>query len=163
MSPGTAKQGTDEAAESALQTFLANIPARNAVALRTLAHAWQASGGNLQVGRVTVRLCTTGRNGRDFTAATLHPIPPSDRAERRAADTGHGPQLEIARVLLTNHGVTSGDWTAWSDDLAELQLQGFDAQSKFPTIALEPLPEASVARLAQAVRDLGRLAQGHPA
>lgn len=158
MSPGI-REGTDE---TALQAFLAAVQPRNAVALRTLAHAWQASGGNLQVGRVTVRLCTTGRNGRAFTAATLHPIPPADRAERRAADSGHGPQLEIARVLLTNHGVTDGDWTAWSDDLADLQLHGFDAQSKYPTIALDALPEASVARLAQAMRDLGRLAQGHP-
>lgn len=160
MTPGTPKDGTDE---SALQAFLAHLPPSNAVAVRSVAHAWQASGGSLQVGRMTVRLCTQGRNGRAFTAATLHPVPPSDRNERRAADTGHGPQLEIARVLLTNHGVTDGDWTAWSDDLADLQLHGFDAQSKFPTIALDALPELAVARLAQAMRDLGRLAQGHPA
>ncbi len=158
MTPGTLQQGPEE---DALLAFLASLAPCNVVAVRTLAHAWQAAGGHLQVGRVTVRLTTTGINGRQFTAATLHATGPPDRTERRPAEQP-GPWLEIARVLLLNHGVASGDWTAWSDDLADLELHGFDAASKYPSLALDPLPEANVARLAQALRDLGRLAQGQP-
>lgn len=158
MTPGTLQQGPEE---DALQAFLASLPPTNAIAVRTLAHAWQAAGGHLQVGRITIRLTTTGSNGRQFTAATLHATGPPDRPERRPAERP-GPWLEIGRVLLVNHGIAAGDWTAWSDDLADLQLHGFEAANKYPSLSLDQLPETHVARLAQALRDLGRLAQGQP-
>lgn len=160
MSPGTVLDGTDE---SALQAFLATLPPASAVAVRTMAHAWQAAGGTLQVGRVTVRLIVVGRNNRPFTAGTLHASLGGDRPERRQVELRSGPCLEVARVLLFNHGLDEADWRSWTDDLIDLTLAGFDPAAKYPCIALEHLPEASVARLAQALRDLGRLAQGQPA
>lgn len=159
MSPGTMLDAGDEAA---LQGFLAALPASHAVPVRTLAHAWQASGGTLQVGRVTVRLVSPGRDGRPFTAATLHAAL-GERPAPRSADLRTGPGLELARVLLFNHGVSDADWRAWCDELADLAPHGLDAAAKYPTIALDRLAEAQTARLAQALRDLGRLSQGQPA
>lgn len=130
--------------------------------MRSLAHAWQAAGGSLQVGRVSVRLSATGRDGRSFTAGTLHGSR-LDRAAPRPEDLRLGPALELSRVLLHNHGLGETDWQAWCDELADLQLHGFDVASKYPTIPLDRLPGPAVARLAQALRDLGRLAQGQPA
>jgi hypothetical protein len=153
----------DGADEAALQAFLSALPAAHAVPVRTLAHSWQAAGGTLQVGRVTIRLCATGRDGRPFTAATLHASLGGDRPAARSADLRTGPGLEVARVLLANHGLGEADWRSWCDDLADLQLIGFDAAAKYPSIALDVLPEAAVARLAQSLRDLGRLAQGQAA
>ena len=153
----------DGADESALQAFLSALPAGSAVAVRSLAHSWQAAGGALQVGRVTVRLVATGRDGRPFTAATLHAALGGDRPARGATDLRAGPGLEVARVLLANHGLGEADWRGWCDDLADLQLAGFDAAAKYPVVALDRLPEATVARLAQAVRDLGRLSSGQAA
>lgn len=152
----------DGADESALQAFLGTLPQAQAVTVRSLAHAWMAAGGHLQVGRVTVRLCVNARNGRPFTAATLHASLGGDRPTPAAADLRAGPALEVARVLLANHGMAEADWRGWCDDLADLQLLGFDAAAKYPAIGLDRLPEASLARLAQALRDLGRLAQGQP-
>ena len=158
MTAGTLLDGGDEAA---LQAFVASLPPVHAVPVRTLAHAWQAAGGAMQVGRVTVRLCTTGRDGRPFTAATLHSANP-ERPATRVADARTGPTLELARVLLSNHGVGEADWRSWCDDLAPLQLPRFDQGAKYPSIPLEGLPDACVAQLAQALRDLCRLAQGQP-
>lgn len=153
----------DGADETALQAFLAPLPAAHAVPLRTLAHAWQAAGGSLQVGRMTVRLMISGRDARTFTAGTLHAALGGDRPAPRTAELRSGPALEVARVLLFNHGLNDADWQSWCDDLAGLDLAGFDAAAKYPVVPLERLPEATVARLAQALRDLGRLAQGQPA
>lgn len=153
----------DGADETALQAFLAPLPPAHAIPLRTLAHAWQAAGGSMQVGRMTVRLTTTGRDGRTFTAGTLHAALGGDKPAARTAELRSGPALEVARVLLFNHGLNDADWRGWCDDLAGLDLQGFDAGAKYAIVPLERLPEASVARLAQALRDLGRLAQGQPA
>ncbi len=153
----------DGADETALQAFLAPLPTAHAVSLRTLAHAWQAAGGTLQVGRMTVRLTVQGRDGRNFTASTLHATLGGDRPAARSAELRSGPALEVARVLLFNHGLNDADWRGWCDDLADLELRGFDAAAKYATVPLERLPDASVARLAQALRDLGRLAQGQPA
>lgn len=152
----------DGADEAALQAFLGALPPAHAVTVRSLAHAWQAAGGNLQVGRVTVRLCVQGRDGRPFTAGTLHASLPGDRPSPASAELRTGPALEVARVLLANHGMSEADWRGWCDDLADLQLLGFDAGAKYPAIALASLPDPAVARLAQSLRDLGRLAQGQP-
>ena len=160
MSPATMLDGADEAA---LQAFLSALPAPQALPVRTLAHSWKAAGGQLQVGRVTVRLVVAGRDGRPFTAATLHANLGGERPAAKQAELRNGPALEIGRVLLANHGLGEADWRGWCDDLADLELAGFDATAKYPCVALEPLPEVTVARLAQAVRDLGRLAQGQAA
>jgi hypothetical protein len=151
----------DGADESALQAFLGALPPTQALTVRSLAHAWQAAGGQLQVGRVTVRLCAQARNGRPFTAATVHAAL-GDKPAPASAELRTGPVLEVARVLLVNHGMTEADWRGWCDDLADLQLRGFDAAAKYPAIALDRLPEGIVARLAQSLRDLGRMAQGQP-
>lgn len=153
----------DGADETALQAFLAPLPPAHAVPLRTLAHAWQAAGGALQVGRMTIRLAIHGRDARTFTAGTLHAALGGDRPAPHATDLRAGPALEVARVLLFNHGLNDADWQSWCDDLAGLDLAGFDPAAKYPVVPLERLPEATVARLAQAMRDLGRLAQGQPA
>ncbi len=153
----------DGADEAALQAFLSALPAAHAVPVRSLAHSWQAAGGSLQVGRVTVRLVANGRDGRAFTAATLHANFGGERPAVKGADLRNGPALEIGRVLLANHGLGEADWRSWCDDLADLELIGFDAGAKYPCVALERLPSPHVARLAQAVRDLGRLAQGQAA
>jgi hypothetical protein len=137
--------------ESALQAFLATLPHAEAVAARTLAHAWAAAGGTHQAGRLTVRLLATTPQGRGFTAATLH-----------GAASGT-PRLEVARVLLATHGVAPVDWTAWCDERAELASYGFDPAAKYPCVPLSGLPPAVVARLALGLRDLCRLAQGQAA
>jgi hypothetical protein len=141
-------QASDEAA---LQAFLATLPAEEAVAVRTLAHAWAAAGGTHQAGRLTVRLLATSPSGRSFTAATLH------------GPASGTPRLEVARVLLVSHGVASLDWTAWCDERPELATQGFDPAAKYPCVPLSNLPPAAVARLALGLRDLCRLAQGQGA
>lgn len=153
----------DGADEAALQAFLSSLPTGQAVPLRSLAHAWQTAGGLLQVGRMTIRLVVNGRDGRPFTAATLHANLGGERPPSRGAELRNGPGLEIGRVLLANHGLGEADWRGWCDDLADLELVGFDVAAKYPCVPLERLPEAHVARLAQAVRDLGRLAQGQAA
>lgn len=148
--PGTPSpsQASDE---TALQAFLATLPADEAVAARTLAHAWAAAGGAHQAGKLTVRLLATAPSGRAFTAATLH------------GPASGAPRLEVARVLLTTHGVAPLDWTAWCDDRPELATHGFDPAAKYPCVRLAGLPPAAVARLAVGLRDLCRLAQGQAA
>lgn len=156
--PSTSSDPSDE---NALRSFLANLPETSGLPVRTLAHAWQAAGGGMQVGRVTVRLGVRAVDGRSFTAATLH-APGAERSGIRAGLARSGAAFEVARVLLTNHGVSPADWRAWCDNLADLELRGFEADAKYPAIELDDLPETDVARLAQAVRDLARLAQGQP-
>ena len=142
---------SDPATEAALQAFLATLPGDEAVAGRTLAHAWAAVGGTLQAGKLTVRLLAQAPNGRPYTAATLH------------APTPAGPsRLEVARVLLITHGLAPADWTMWCDERAELAAHGFDRSAKYPTLALSGLPAPVVARLALGLRDLCRLAHGEP-
>jgi hypothetical protein len=152
---GHMRSGAQSAAsdEEALQAFLRTLPAEVAPRLRALAHAWTAAGGQLQVGRMTIRLVATAANEQAFTAGTLH-------ASHNAHDGA--PTLELCRVLLANHGLSPEDWTAWSDEMAELQAYGFVASSKFPTVNLAALPETSTLRLSQGLRDLGRLAHGQP-
>src|SRR5688572_12396651 len=87
----TGPQGTDEAS---LRSFLATLPAEQAVAARTLAHAWTAAGGTFHAGKLTVRLLALGPDGKSFTAATLHGIGPAG-----------APRLEVGRVLLYGHGL----------------------------------------------------------
>jgi hypothetical protein len=148
----SALAGTPQASdESALQAFLATLPPEEAVAARTLAHAWAAAGGIHQAGRLTVRLLASAPSGRPFTAATLH------------GPASGTPRLEVARVLLVTHGVASGDWTAWCDERPELAAHGFDPAAKYPSLPLPDLPPAAVARLALGLRDLCRLAQGQAA
>lgn len=148
----SALAGTPQASdESALQAFLATLPAEEAVSIRTLAHAWAAAGGTHQAGRLTVRLLASPPSGRAFTAATLH------------GPASGTPRLEVARVLLVTHGVAAGDWTAWCDERPELAAHGFDPAAKYPSLPLANLPPAAVARLALGLRDLCRLAQGHAA
>jgi hypothetical protein len=137
---------TADSNEAALQAFLATLPADAGLAARTLAHAWSAAGGSLQVGKLTTRLVAPAHDGRTFTAATLH-----------AADA---PRLEVARVLLQSHGLTATDWTSWCDERAELANHGFEPTAKYPALPLSNLPPATVARLALGLRDLCRLAQG---
>jgi hypothetical protein len=132
-------------AERALQEHIANLPEQQALAVRTISHAWTGGGGSILVGRVAIRLTSTSGN-QTYTAATIR----SDRAE-----------LEIARVLLEGHGVTSEDWLHWSDDLAELRPHGFDPAAKYPTIRYATLSDINLARLVGAVRDLARLASPH--
>lgn len=142
-------QGSDEAS---LQSFLATLPPEEAVAARTLAHAWKATGGTFQAGKLTVRLLAQGPNGKSYTAATLHGAGPSG-----------APRLEIGRVLLYGHGLGPADWTSWCDERPELAAHGFDRAAKYPTVALGGLPPAVVARLALGLRDLCLLAQGQAA
>lgn len=138
--------------EEALRAFVRTLPADVAPRARALAHAWTAAGGALHVGKVTVRLLATPPTGRPFTAGTLHATHPD-----------HGACLELGRVLLLNHGVSAQDWSAWCDELAELAGHGFGRTDKFPTLPLHGLPDPVAARLAQGLRDLGRLAHGQPA
>src|SRR5688572_22842640 len=91
-------QGSDEAA---LLSFLAPLPSAEAVAARTLAHAWTAAGGTFNAGKLTVRLLAQGPDGKSFTAATLHGVGPSG-----------APRLEVGRVLLYGHGLGPADWTS---------------------------------------------------
>jgi hypothetical protein len=146
---GPAATGSDEAA---LQSFLATLPPEEAVAARTLAHAWKAAGGNFQAGKLTVRLLAQGPDGKSYTAATLHGPGPSG-----------APRLEIGRVLLYGHGLGPADWTSWCDERPELAAHGFDRAAKYPAVALVSLPPAVVARLALGLRDLCLLAQGQAA
>jgi hypothetical protein len=138
--------------EAALQSFLANLPQDEAVAARTLAHSWTASGGTFQAGRLTVRLLAQGPKGTPYTAATLHGVGPSGV-----------PRLEVGRVLLYAHGLGPADWTSWCDERPELAAHGFDRAAKYPAVPLAGLPPAIVARLALGLRDLCRLAQGQAA
>src|SRR5688572_6584866 len=133
--------------EAALQAFVAAMPPDTGLAARTLAHAWTAAGGTLQVGKLTTRLVVRAPDGRTYTAATLH------GAEGTA-------RLEVARVLLQAHGVTATDWTSWCDERAELAAHGFVPTAKYPALPLAGLPPTTVARLALGLRDLCRLAQG---
>ena len=139
-------EGGDEAA---LQALLATLPPDTAVAARTLVHAWTAAGGTMAVGRLTARLLAQAPNGRSFTAATLHV-------------SGDEPRLEVGRVLLVTHGVAPADWTMWCDERADLAAHGFDPAAKYPAIRLTGLPPALQARLTLGLRDLCRLAHGHP-
>jgi hypothetical protein len=138
--------------EAALQAFLASLPEDQAVAARTLAHAWTAAGGTMHTGRYTVRLLAQGRRGPPFTAATVH-----------GADAGGAPRLEFGRVLLYAHGLGPADWTTWCDERPELAAHGFDRNAKYPAVPLAGLPPSAVARLAVGLRDLCLLAQGQPA
>jgi hypothetical protein len=138
--------------ETALQAFLTTLPPDQAIAARTLAHAWTAAGGTFAAGRLTVRLLAQGLNGQAFTAATLHGVGPSG-----------APRLELGRVLLYAHGLGPADWTSWCDERPELAAHGFDRAAKYPAVPLAGLPPAVVARLAVGLRDLCHLAQGQPA
>jgi hypothetical protein len=139
---------TAQADEAALHAFLATLPGDAALNGRTLAHAWTAAGGTLQVGKLTTRFVAMA-NGKPYTAATLH-----------AAET---PRLELARILLQNHGLTETDWTSWCDERAELSAHGFDPAAKYPALPLSNLPPATLARRTLGLRDLCRLAHGHAA
>lgn len=126
-----------------LAAFLGALPEPLRLAARTLAHAWEGGGGQLQVGQHVARL--TGPGDVPFTAAALHAA-------------GRGPaRLEFCRVILQSHGLPGAAWTHWSDDLADLQPLGFDPAAKFPALPLERLGPAELARLAVALRDLARM------
>lgn len=132
--------------DPALQALLAPLDPPVAVRLRTLANAWQAGGGALLVGRVAIRLLAPGSDGRPFTAGTIHP--------------GHdavAPRLELARVLLQNHGVGEQAWSDWCDERPELRSLGFSRTVKFPAVTLDAIPDAVLARLALGLRDLARM------
>lgn len=126
--------------ESALRVFLENLDGARGLAVRTLAHAWVAAGQTIQVGRMTVRLVATDRQGHPFTVGTLHP-----------------GRLELSRVLLQSHGVSESAWRAWCDERAELASLGFNGASNYPTIQLDGATEATVARLALGLRDVAIL------
>jgi hypothetical protein len=150
---GAAAPGAASASsEAALQAFLATLPEDQAVAARTLAHAWAAAGGTIHSGRYTVRLLAQGARGPPFTAATVH-----------GPDAGGAPRLELGRVLLYAHGLAPADWTSWCDERPELVAHGFDRNAKYPSVPLAGLPPSAVARLAVGLRDLCLLAQGQPA
>lgn len=155
LSGSAARLGTDKPAssdEGALQQFLGTLPPEDAVPARTFAHAWTAAGGTFQAGKLTVRLLAQGRDGRTYTAATLHGVSPAG-----------APRLEVGRVLLYAHGLGPADWTSWCDERPELVAHGFDRTAKYCTVPLTGLPPAVVARLALGLRDLCHLAQGQPA
>src|SRR5687768_680942 len=151
-SAGRPPDGPGASDEAALQAFLATLPPDEAVAARTLAHAWTASGGTFHAGRLTVRLLAQGPSGPPYTAATLHGAAPSG-----------APRLEFGRVLLYAHGLGPADWTSWCDERPELAAHGFDRAAKYPSVPLAGLPPAVVARLAIGLRDLCLLSQGQPA
>ena|SRR5688572_2946453 len=130
-------------AERALREHVAALPPERALAVRSLSHAWMGGGGTIAVGRLAVRL-TASRGGAPFTAATLR----TDRGE-----------LEIGRAVVQAHGVSPEEWLHWSDDLAELRPNGFDAMAKYSAIRLDGLGDANLARLVGALRDLARLLQ----
>src|SRR5688500_15177308 len=143
-SPASRPQdGPGASDEAALQSFLATLPADEAVAARTLAHAWTAAGGTFHAGKLTVRLLAQGPDGKSFTAATLHGVGASGV-----------PRLEVGRVLLYGHGLGPADWTSWCDERPELAAHGFDRSAKYPSVPLAGLPPAVVARLAIGLRDL---------
>ncbi|MEK6984806.1 MAG: hypothetical protein AABX89_00270 [Candidatus Thermoplasmatota archaeon] len=123
--------------ESSLRVFLENQTPSRALPIRTLAHAWVAAGQSIQVGRMTVRLIATDKQGHPFTAGTLHP-----------------GRLELSRVLLQSHGVAEAAWLAWCDEHVELAAHGFDRASNYPAVQLDGASELVVARLALGLRDL---------
>jgi hypothetical protein len=150
--PSSSSSSASASSEAALQAFLVTLPEDQAVAARTLAHAWTAAGGTLHTGRYTVRLLAQGRRGPPFTAATVH-----------GPDAGGAPRLELGRVLLYAHGLGPADWTTWCDERPELAAHGFDRNAKYPSVPLAGLPPSAVARLAVGLRDLCLLAQGQAA
>ena len=132
---------SQHATEAELATFLEPL-GDGALPARSLVHAWQSGGGDVQIGSVATRL-VGHHDGGTFTAATLH-----------ARDAS----LELCRVILERHGIAAAAWTHWSDEFADLAHHGFDARAKYPSIPLAPLTEAELARLVTGLRDLARLA-----
>lgn len=120
-----------------LPRFLAGLDPAAATRVRTLARAWEAAGGALQVGRLSIRLVARDGIGRTFTAATL-------QARR----------LELARSLLLAHGWSEAAWSAWCDERAELARHGFSHDAKFPAVDIGALTEGELARLALGLRDI---------
>jgi hypothetical protein len=135
--------------EGELQAFLAALDPPTALRVRTLAHAWTLAGGTLAIGRLSIRLVgPAAPPAHPYTAATLHA-------------KGATSALELSRVLLEAHGVPADAWQAWCDERPELRAHGFVAQAKFPAVRLDALGDAALVRLAQGLRDLGRLGAPH--
>ncbi len=135
--------------EEQLQRALKDLPSELAVSVRSLAHAWTAAGGNIQVGRYTIRLLAPGsRGGAPLTAGFVHMGQGPDK----------GPALELCRARLVGHGVSAPDWVHWASELLDLQAHGFDPSNKYPRIELDPpLPAAEMALLVVGLRDLARM------
>ncbi|MHB8633162.1 MAG: hypothetical protein ACYDBQ_04215 [Thermoplasmatota archaeon] len=132
---------TTLAPDADLAGFLAGVAAHERPAMRSLALAWQAAGGQIHLGRHVVRLLAN-HAGRLFTAGTLHAQP---------------ARLELAHALLATHGLDAPRWQAWNDERPELATHGFDAAAKFPSVELARLPEGARMRLALGLRDLAKL------
>jgi hypothetical protein len=129
--------------EEAFQRHVAALGARG-LAVRSVGHAWTSGGGTLSVGKVAVRLVAV-RGGRTFTAATIR------------SDQG---VVEVAKPIIQAQGVGHDAWTHWSDELADLRAFGFDAAAKYPTVRLDGIGDAGLARLVLGVRDLALLLAG---
>lgn len=118
------------------QDFIASLPEAHQTTVKTLIGGWTAGGGDIDVGKVSLRL-RAKYGTQHITAGTITNKEPH--------------QLELCRVVLENHGMTNDEWIHWSDDLAD--IPEFDASAKYPVIPLnQPLPE--VLRIAQDLRDL---------
>lgn len=129
-----------------LPRFLAGLDPASATRVRTLARAWEAAGGALQVGRLSIRLVARDAIGRSFTAATL-------QARR----------LELSRALLLAHGLSESAWAAWCDERAELARHGFAQEAKFPAVDIGALTDHELARLALGLRDIALAVCAPPA
>lgn len=140
---------TTQEEEAGLMAFLDTLPEGTAVPVRTVAHAWAASGGGLAPGRFAVRLLGPAQGERPaFTAATLY----APRGGRTV------PTLELAKPLLESHGVDADRFVHWADEILDV-AGGLDPSAKFPTIPLgADLPPSDLARLVGALRDLARMA-----
>lgn len=118
--------------------FIAGLPATYQSSARSLINGWVAGGGRVEAGKVAVRLRAEAR-GSLFTAATIKNREPI--------------AIEFCRVVLENNGLTSDEWTHWSDDLAD--LPEFDPASKYPIAHLDH-PITEILRITQDLRDLAR-------
>ncbi|MEA3190446.1 MAG: hypothetical protein QOD77_1028 [Thermoplasmata archaeon] len=120
-----------------LPRFLASLDPATATRVRTLARAWEAAGGELQVGRLSIRLVARDPIGRSFTAATL-------QARR----------LELSRALLLAHGLSQAAWADWCDERGELARHGFAQDAKFPAVDIGALTDHELTSLALGLRDI---------
>ena len=142
MSPAARMVQTPLAPDA--QQFYANATPDGAPRLRTLANSWSAGGGDLQVGKSTIRLMA-GQRARPFTAITLY------------AEQGGTPLVEMCRPLLRAHGLSDDAWDAWCDERPELENLGFDRRASYPWIRLKDIRDPDLLRLAEGMRDIARL------
>ncbi len=139
----------EDSSERDLRAVLQDLADEVALPARTLAHAWTAAGGAIQVGHYTIRLLAPGSGGdAPLTAGFIH----------FAHEGPRGPALELCRARMVGHGVEQADWVHWASELLELQPRGFDPAAKYPRIALEPvLPPSEMVLLVGGLRDLARM------